>query len=185
MSNDGTMRMVSPAKMSLACPAVALYGLDESLFYVLARLSRAGALFLRSCRTQVEPNMRVALLILLGLVIGIIGTVNVMNTLDARTPMPRAVMSTMDYHMDALGRALKAGQCNAADIRQHLLRVQSTATDIVPTFGVDEQPFTDAAHVLQTRVQQALQSSPADCPALAVVMNPIREACKSCHQKYR
>ena len=129
--------------------------------------------------------MRVALMILLGLVIGIIGTVNVMGTLAARNPMPKAVMSTMDYHMNELSHALKAKQCDAASIQHHLERVQSTATDIVPTFGVAEQPFTDAAHLLQTRVQQALQSSPADCPALAAAMKPIGDACKSCHDKYR
>ncbi|WP_449424553.1 hypothetical protein [Rhodanobacter lindaniclasticus] len=40
--------------------------------------------------------MRVALMILLGLVIGIIGTVNVMNALNARNPMPDAVMQAHD-----------------------------------------------------------------------------------------
>ena len=129
--------------------------------------------------------MRVALMILLGLVIGIIGTVNVMSTLAARNPMPKAVMDTMDYHMDELSRALKTKQCTAASIQHHLERLQSTATDIVPTFGVAEQPFTDAATLLQTRVQQASQSAPADCAGLAVAMKPIGAACKSCHDKYR
>lgn len=129
--------------------------------------------------------MRVALLILLGLVIGIIGTANVMNTLAARNPMPRAVMQTLDYHMSAMGHALKARQCAAADMRQHLDRLQSTATDIAPVFGVVDQGFTDAAKQLQTRISQALQSPPADCAALAAVMKPIGAACKSCHDKYR
>ena len=71
--------------------------------------------------------MRVALMILLGLVIGIIGTVNVMSTLAARNPMPKAVMATMDYHMNELSHALKAKQCDAASIQHHLERVQSTA----------------------------------------------------------
>jgi hypothetical protein len=129
--------------------------------------------------------MRVALLILLGLVIGIIGTANVMSTLAARNPMPKAVMDTMDYHMNALSQALKSKQCAAADTAHYLQRVQSTATDIVPTFGIPDQPFTDAANLLQTRVQQALQSAPADCPALAVAVKSIGDACKSCHDKYR
>jgi cytochrome c556 len=129
--------------------------------------------------------MRVALLILLGLVIGIIGTANVMSTLAARNPMPKAVMDTMDYHMNALSQALKTKQCAVADTTHHLQRVQSTATDIVPTFGIPDQPFTDAANLLQTRVQQALQSAPADCPALAVAVKSIGDACKSCHDKYR
>jgi len=129
--------------------------------------------------------MRVALLILLGLVIGILGTANVMNMLAARNPMPLAVMQTMDYHMAALSHALKSKQCAAMDIRLHLERLQSTALDIVPVFGVPDKDFTDAAKQLQTSVAQALQSAPADCPALAAVLKPIGDACKSCHDKYR
>ena len=129
--------------------------------------------------------MRVALLILLGLVIGVIGTVNVMGTLSARNPMPKAVMTTMNYHMGELSRALKAKQCDAAGIRAHLQRMQSTATDIVPVFGVTEKPFTDEASQLQDHLQQALQAAPADCAALAAAIKPIDDTCESCHQKYR
>ena len=129
--------------------------------------------------------MRVALLILLGLAIGVIGTVNVMNTLSARNPMPKAVMATMDYHMGQLSHALKAKQCDAVKIQHHLQRMQSTATDLVPVFGIAEQPFVDEATQLQTRLQHALQAMPADCAALATVLKPIGDTCKSCHQKYR
>jgi cytochrome c556 len=129
--------------------------------------------------------MRVALLILLGLVIGIIGTVNVVNTLNERHPMPDAVMHTMDYHMGQLSKGLKAKQCDAAAVQHHLERLQSTATDILPVFDIKEQGFTDAAGQLQARLQQAVQAAPADCAALAVVLKPIGQACKSCHQKYR
>jgi cytochrome c556 len=130
-------------------------------------------------------SMRSALLILLGLAIGVIGTVNVVNALNARNPMPKAVMSTMDYHMGQLSHALKAGHCDATSNQHHLARLQSTATDIVPVFDIAEQPFSDAAGQLQTRVQQALQAAPADCAALAAAIKPIGETCKSCHQKYR
>ena len=129
--------------------------------------------------------MRIALLILFGLAIGVIGTVNVVNTLNARNPMPKAVMTTMDYHMGQLDHAIKAGHCDAAGSQHHLQRLQSTATDIVPVFDIAEQPFTDAAAQLQTRMQQALQAAPADCAALAAAIKPVGETCKSCHQKYR
>lgn len=129
--------------------------------------------------------MRVALLLLLGLAIGVVGTVNVMNVLHARNPMPDAVMTTMDYHMGELRAALKAGRCNAPTIAHHLQRVQSTASDIVPVFGIDEQPFTDAATQLQDRTRQALQAAPATCATLATAIKPIGESCKSCHRQYR
>ena len=129
--------------------------------------------------------MRAALLIVLGLVIGVLGTANVMSVLSARNPMPKAVMATMNYHAGLLHRSLKANQCVAADNRLHLERLQSTAIDIVPVFGVPEQAFTDAAGHLQSVTQQALQAAPADCAALATALKPIDQACKSCHQKYR
>jgi hypothetical protein len=129
--------------------------------------------------------MRVALLLLLGLAIGVVGTINVMNVLHARNPMPEAVMTTMDYHMGELRRAIKAKQCNAPAIAHHLQRVQSTASDIVPVFRINEKPFTAAALQLQERVQQAVQAAPATCATLAAAIKPIGETCKSCHQDYR
>ena len=129
--------------------------------------------------------MRVALLILLGLAIGVVGTINVMNALRARNPMPDAVMTTMNYHMGELRNAIKAGQCNAPAVTHHLQRVLSTASDITPVFHINEKPFTDAATQLQARVQQALQAAPTTCDTLAAAIKPIGQTCKSCHQDYR
>lgn len=129
--------------------------------------------------------MRVPLMILLGLVIGILGTVNVMSALDARNPMPKAVMHTMGYHMGELGKAMKAKQCETASIEHHLQRLESTSTDIVPVFGINEKSFTDKAAELQTHMQQALQAAPATCAALAAAIKPIKDTCKSCHDQYR
>jgi len=129
--------------------------------------------------------MRVALMILLGLVIGILGTVNVMNALSERNPMPKAVMHTMGYHMGELTRAIKANQCDATKIRHHLARLDSTASDITPVFGMDDKDFADHAQQLQDHLQQAVQTAPATCAALAAVIKPVNDSCKSCHQKYR
>ena len=60
--------------------------------------------------------------------------------------------------MEQLSHTLKSGHCDATSNQHHLERLQSTATDIVPVFDIAEQPFTDAAGQLQTRVQQALQA---------------------------
>ncbi|MBD8872059.1 cytochrome c [Rhodanobacter sp. DHB23] len=129
--------------------------------------------------------MRAALLILLGLAIGVIGTSQVMNALAARNPMPKAVMHTLGYHAGELKRAVKSQQCDVAKIRQHLLRLQSTATDIVPTFGIAEPGFSDDANKLQTALQQAVAAAPATCAALTTALKPVGEACQDCHQKYR
>ncbi|HXD37673.1 MAG TPA: cytochrome c [Rhodanobacter sp.] len=129
--------------------------------------------------------MRVALMILLGLVIGVIGTVNVMNVLSERNPMPDAVMHTMGYHLGELKGAIKANQCDAAKIQHHLARLESTATDITPVFGMDDKDFADHASQLQDHLRQAVQAAPATCTALAAAIKPVGDSCKSCHQKYR
>lgn len=129
--------------------------------------------------------MRVALMILLGLVIGIIGTANVMNALGQRNPMPKAVMHTMGYHMGELAHAIKANQCEAVNIQHHLARLDSTATDITPVFGMNNKDFDDHARQLQDHLQQAVQAAPTTCAALAAAIKPVNESCKSCHQKYR
>ena len=129
--------------------------------------------------------MRTALLILLGLAIGVVATVNVMSALHARNPMPEAVMTTMDYHMGQLRSAIKAGQCSAPAIAHHLQRVHSTASDIVPVFGIKEKDFTDDATQLLDRTQAALTAAPASCAALGEAIKPIGQTCKSCHQQYR
>ena len=60
--------------------------------------------------------MRSALLIVLGLVIGILGSVFTFSALHQRTPLPKAVMTVMAYHSSVLHHAVKANQCGAAAI---------------------------------------------------------------------
>lgn len=130
-------------------------------------------------------NARSALLILLGLVIGVLGTVFAMKALGDRNPMPHAVMTVMGHHMGALGQAVKARQCDAAQANDHLLRLQSTAGDIAAAFPGAGQDFLDHAGRLRTALQTAVQAHPIDCPTLAAAIKPVNDACKSCHQQYR
>jgi cytochrome c556 len=130
-------------------------------------------------------NARSALLILHGLDIGVLGTVFAMKALGDRNPMPHAVMTVMGHHMGALGQSVKAKQCDAAQINDHLLRLQSTASDIPAAFPGAEQDFLDHAGRLRTALQNAVQAHPTDCAALAQAAMPVNDACKSCHQQYR
>jgi cytochrome c556 len=129
--------------------------------------------------------MRAALLIVLGLVIGIIGTIPVMNALSQRNPLPKAVMVTMNYHMNQLQNALKSQRCEAAPSLDQLQHLQMTAADITAAFPDAPQPFLDDAGHLRTALQSAALSAPADCPALAAAIKPVGEACKTCHHQYR
>jgi cytochrome c556 len=129
--------------------------------------------------------MRSALLIVLGLVIGIVGTVFAMNALHDREPYSHTLMTTMAHHAGALNAAVKAQKCDAAQTQHHLSRLLETQADIDEAFPGVDQPFKDEATKLHQKTQVALQAAPADCAALAAAMKPIGETCQSCHQQYR
>ncbi|WP_199099996.1 cytochrome c [Dyella sp. ASV21] len=130
--------------------------------------------------------MRAALLIVLGLVIGVIGTVVGLNAQRQQQPMSHAVMAVMAHHAGALSQSMKNRQCDAAQTQQHLTRLLQTSADIKDAFpgGVD-QPFLDEIAKLQATTEAALKAAPADCAALASAFKPIGETCQSCHQQYR
>jgi len=129
--------------------------------------------------------MRSALLIVLGLVIGILGTAFTYSALHQRTPLPKAVMTVMAYHVSQLGHAVKAQQCDAKAIRTHLDRLQSTAQDIPAAFKGVEAPFLQAADKLQGTVKDAVTAAPTTCAALATALQPVEDACDSCHKRFR
>jgi cytochrome c556 len=129
--------------------------------------------------------MRAALLIVLGLFIGIIGTVFTLNALRQHPPLSHTVMSLMDHHAGELRAALKAQRCEAAPMRQHLTRLLEAQADIGDAFPGVDQPFLDEATKLRDKTQAALDAAPTDCKALAAVLKPIGETCQSCHQQYR
>ncbi|WP_329740777.1 cytochrome C [Dyella sp. A6] len=129
--------------------------------------------------------MRAALLIVLGLAIGILGTVPVMNVLNQRNPMPKAVMITMGYHMHQLQDELKAKRCDATASLGQLQHMQAIAGDIPAAFPNTPKAFVEDTTHLQQALGAAVQAAPADCPALAVVLKPVGHACQSCHQAFR
>ena len=129
--------------------------------------------------------MRAALLIVLGLAIGIIGTVFTMRALDERDPMPHALMVTMGFHRHQVQQAIKGQHCDATANVDQLQHMQMIASDIPASFPDAPQPFQDLASHLRATLQTAAQSAPADCPALASALKPVDQACKECHQQYR
>jgi cytochrome c556 len=129
--------------------------------------------------------MRAALLIVLGLFIGIVGTVFALNALRQHQPLSHSVMSLMAHHVGALDAAVKAQRCDAAASRQHLSRLLETQADIDEAFPGADQPFLDEAAKLRDKTRAALEAGPSDCKTLAAAIRPIGETCQSCHQQYR
>lgn len=129
--------------------------------------------------------MRAAFLIVLGLAIGIIGTVFSMRALNERNPLPHAVMVTMGFHRHQLQQAIKGQRCEAAANLAQLQHMQMTAGDISAAFPDAPPPFQDLAGHLRTALQTAAQSAPADCPALATALKQVDQVCSECHRQYR
>jgi cytochrome c556 len=129
--------------------------------------------------------MRAALLIVLGLVIGIVGTVFGMSALKERNPFPHAVMVVMSHHFADLRNSVKAQRCEAMQNREQLSRLLAASSDVLPAFPGEEADFVAEAQHLHEHIQAAAQAAPADCAALAAALKPVGENCQSCHQKYR
>jgi cytochrome c556 len=129
--------------------------------------------------------MRAALLIVLGLAIGIIGTVFTMRALNERNPLPHAVMVTMGFHRHQLQTAIKGQRCDATANLAQLQHMQMIAGDIPAAFPDAPQQFKDLASHLRSALQTAAQSAPADCPALIAALKPVDGVCSECHQQYR
>jgi cytochrome c556 len=132
-----------------------------------------------------DKAMRAAILIVLGLAIGIIGTVFTMRALDDRNPLPHAVMVTMGFHRHQLQQAIKGQRCDATANLDQLQHMQMTAADIAVAFPDAPQPFLDLAGHLRTALQSAAQAAPADCPALVAALKPVDQVCSECHHQYR
>lgn len=129
--------------------------------------------------------MRAALLIVLGLAIGIIGTVFTMRALSERNPFPGALMVTMGFHRHQLQQAVKGQRCDAAANLDQLQHMQMIAVDFPAAFPDAPQPFNDLASHLHSALQSAAQAAPADCPALAAALKPVDQVCKDCHEQFR
>jgi cytochrome c556 len=129
--------------------------------------------------------MRAALLIVLGLAIGIIGTVFTMRALNERNPKPHAVMVTMGFHRHQLQQAVKGQHCDATANLDQLQHMQMIASDIPAAFPDAPPAFQDLASHLRSALQTAAQAAPVDCPALVSALKPVDQVCKECHQQYR
>ncbi|MFT3898608.1 MAG: hypothetical protein QM719_13120 [Thermomonas sp.] len=134
---------------------------------------------------------RYLFLFLLGLVLGIIGTVMLMRSWDARkTPqdrLPDAVMNVQAWHMGKLDEAVKQNRCNATDTLPHLRALRTTGDDLEAAFPdlADDQRFKDHAAKYRGTLDAALASPPLNCAGVGTTLQEVGEACKGCHQDFR
>ena len=131
--------------------------------------------------------MRYAILLVLGLAIGIIGTVMAMNALHNRPDHPRSLMEVIDLHGDALDANVKANRCAGTDNLPHLQTMRALANDIEPVFlPIDnEADFRQKASNLRATLDAALASPPSNCALVGAVLARLGHDCKACHSQFR
>ncbi len=142
--------------------------------------------------SDVKPSSNAAtrylFLFLIGLTVGIVGTVMVMRAIDARSDhYPVSVMRVMDAHLDALDANVQQNRCAATDTLPHLQTLRLMANDIEVAFGDlrEDKRFVDHASDLRARLDSALSSPPLNCAGVATTMKEIGGKCKACHQDFR
>ena len=131
--------------------------------------------------------MRYAILLVLGLVIGIVGTAMAMNALNRGPHMTKSVMQLMDYHLDGLQTTSEANRCAVSDTLPHLQSMRMVSNDIEPVFAstITDPRFKQRASDLRARLDALLATPPTDCAAVGAGMKRIGGACKACHQDFR
>lgn len=131
--------------------------------------------------------MRNVWLIVLGLFVGIVGTVMTVSALRHGPSLGESLMTLQDHHMDALGGNLKANRCALTDNLPNLQALRSLANDLEPAFlPIDkEADFRQKASDLRASLDAALAAQPSTCPALSAAMQRIGRSCKSCHDEFR
>jgi hypothetical protein len=129
--------------------------------------------------------MRALILLVIGLIMGAIGSMFAANTLAARHAYPRGVMAILQHHVGAMHEMTRARQCAGPPVRDSLLHLRHAADEIDPAFAGADADFGAHARKLDLALDAALAAAPADCAAVQRALVPVADACQSCHQLYR
>lgn len=132
--------------------------------------------------------MRFVVMLLLGMAIGIFGTVTVLGAMQQGTPLPRGMMAVTGHHFGSLRKQLEAGRCEAVDIRRRLQGLDALTGDLESAFlptGGDDARFESLAADYRRAVKTALGAAPGDCTALGATVKDLGAQCKACHNEFR
>ncbi|MFC0677694.1 hypothetical protein ACFFGH_07540 [Lysobacter korlensis] len=131
---------------------------------------------------------RYLFLFLVGLVIGVIGTVMAVRAIEARADhFPGSVMRVQQWHLAQLGNNLKENRCAATDTLPHLRTLRALSDDLEPAFPDlrDDARYVQHASAMRAAVDSALGSPPLNCQGLKATVKNIGDACQACHQDFR
>lgn len=126
-------------------------------------------------------------MLLLGLVLGAIATVMLMNAWQARQDhFPDSVMNVQGWHMGQLKKNIELNRCTANDTIPHIQTLRRMADDIEPAFGEDAKDERFAKHAANFRaaLDAAQANPPLSCESLKATMGEVGGQCKACHDDF-
>lgn len=127
-------------------------------------------------------------MLLLGLVLGAVGTVMAMRSWQARQDkFPDAVMTVQSWHMGQLKKNIEQNRCTANETIPHLQTLRRLADDIEPAFGEDAKDERFAQHTANFRaaLDKAQSTPPLSCESLKATMGEVGGQCKACHDDFK
>lgn len=127
-------------------------------------------------------------MLLIGIVIGAIATVMVLNAVNARKDhFHDSVMHVQQWHLKQLGDKAAQNRCNATDVIPHLKALRTMADDLERAFPdlADDERFVKQASGMRATLDGALSSPPLNCEGVNAVTAKIGESCKGCHQDFK
>lgn len=127
-------------------------------------------------------------MLLLGLVLGAIGTVMLMRALDARKDhFPDALMTVQSWNMGQLKKNIELNRCSATDTVPHLQTLRRTADAIEPAFPDEakDERFVKHASEFRAALDAAQANPPLSCESLKATMGEVGGQCKACHDDFK
>lgn len=131
---------------------------------------------------------RYLFVLLIGLVIGAVATVMLMNAWKARQdPFPDSLMHVMQWHAKQLNDNVQQNRCSATDTIPHLQSLRALANNLEPAFpgDADDERFGQHASTLRATLDTSVGAPPLNCAGVGDVAKKIGDGCKACHQDFR
>ena len=131
-------------------------------------------------------RFRLLALFLLGIAIGVAGTVTLMNTLARKSAYQDGVMTVMGQQMKSLNKNIKANHCAPADLTTQLQTLRLLANNIEPAFEAmqGDAQFGRYASDLRAAADASLATPLTSCALASAAFDKIDKACDSCHRDY-
>lgn len=131
--------------------------------------------------------MRALVLIVVGLVIGSMTSMSVLNALQTANAKPRAVMTLLGHHLQSARKAVTGSKCT--DSSPHLLAIALLAGDInvlFPSMGDHDAEFKRYASKLHSVANEAaVLPAEATCSEFTEALGRVGDACKACHREFK